>query len=273
MKISQSFNMHASYLNGFQDVYKHKSVSSTLLGIIKILSYATVIFPLISLNSYFKYKKIIELQKDLDNNLDKNKTELNAIKIFGEVIGNKNKQQEVLINYLANKIEYFEKNTDNEDLERKRFEKAFRKLTFDSQEKFFIQASKRNSMELALKWIPQDIEEFNFTLSHTKNYGKDQESYKQHTQTLLQTFPKFTNLKKLHLDLECLGYAHFINDGVALMTQKETASLGFSEDPMPIEQHTPFGEEFSHYLYYNSLFDTIKYLRTYIQKNRFGMEF
>jgi hypothetical protein len=58
MTVTCLSNLSLNYLNGFHELYEHKSVKSTLLAIAKIASYSNVILPVAALSIYFATKNI-----------------------------------------------------------------------------------------------------------------------------------------------------------------------------------------------------------------------
>lgn len=215
MRANNTLNCTRSYFNGFIDVYNHNSIRETTLGILKIISYIFIIPPVVIGIRYLKSKKIVDLQNDFDNRIDCAR----LTELFNPVNSQSSRDnaQKKLIQYLANKLLNFEKN-DNEKLEQKRFKKGFKKLSCESQIKFFSLVSKNNCLKMALKWIPKNTEELYFS-SGTPNPIHYSRENQQNVKLFLEALPRFRQLKKIELHLRGLGYySSAVDKSVRMMT-------------------------------------------------------
>lgn len=208
MKINKQIENLECYLNGFNDVYEHKSKKLVVLGFLKILSYVFVIPVLIANNQYWKNKNVLDFQNEIDSKLTKCLLIKNDIsKIFENTINPDKKQsgnQDKMIDYLINKLVNFEV-TDDKAKEQQRFEKVFHQLTFESQEKFFRKAGHLECMELALTWIPNDIKFLNF-ISGPEVPVQCAKMNRTNSQLIANKLPEFNNLEKIRLNVKGLGF-------------------------------------------------------------------
>lgn len=216
MRYDNYLNIAKSYISGFSEVRRHESFSKTLVGLLKILSYALILPPLILGCMYWKNRKIHDLQNCMDSKIDNNTIQ----DIFTQSViapENQENSQKKMMRYLVNKLVNFEKR-DNEQLERARFEKGFKQLSFESQEEFFRRAQELDCLEMALNWIPKDIKELNF-VSGLTNAVQNSSANKHNVLLLLEELPKFNQLTKIELNLRGLGfYTASVDKNVQTMT-------------------------------------------------------
>ena len=73
MRAVNNLKFAENYLSGFNDCIHHETVAKTLIGIIKIISYISIIPPIYFLYTIAKTKKIVDLQRSFDDKIDKDK--------------------------------------------------------------------------------------------------------------------------------------------------------------------------------------------------------
>lgn len=254
MRTNRVLSYSESYISGFNDVYNHKSLRQTLIGLIKILSYCLIIPPIVSRCVYLKSKKIVDMQTDIDGKIDNGRIQ----EVFTQIATAKNNPvdgENKLINYLINKLENFE-TTDNEKLERSRFGAGFKKLSFASQKEFFKRANDCKCLGMALKWIPDDITDLNF-ISGPPNPILKSSMNNSNLTLLLEEIPRFTKLKTMHLHLRGLGfYTLNVDQSVYNMTQ--------GKDVFACTQDSPCSIKFDGVTYYNYKNDTMAIVKAII---------
>lgn len=224
MRAVNNLKFAENYLSGFNDCIHHETVAKTLIGIIKIISYISIIPPIYFLYNLAKTKKIVDLQRSFDDNIDAGK----IYKTFEKTIALDNQKQNKLIDYLVNKLINFDEN-DNIELEKSRFQKAFKQLDFESQPLFFQRAHQSHCLKTALNWIPKDISALNF-ISGTANPIYYSDKSRSSLEWLLIELPTWTHLQKVRLNLQGLGfYSAEVDRSVQLMASpggKISASVG-----------------------------------------------
>lgn len=198
------------YFNGFHDVYEHKTLGTTFLGIVKILSYCFLIPPFICGSIYGANKKITDLQKEFDrefetDNASKAKqTQQVAMTIFPD-------SEKKLVQYLTDKLDNFDPSTDGDRKaeEMIKFARGFKKLSFDQQLDFFKNRTHSvDKLEMALEWIPKDITKLNF-ISGTRNVlsvFNDAVQNRNNLVIFLSKLPEFKQLKTIELNLQSVGF-------------------------------------------------------------------
>jgi hypothetical protein len=252
MRAENRLNNASDYLNGFNDVREHRSVCETITGLLKIISYALIIPPIIMGILYLKGRIVCDLQDELDGQVDQ---------IFAQTFQKNSPQRinEYLINKLINLEMY-----DDIDLEKKRFETGFKLLTFESQKEFFKMALEADRMALALQWIPNDIKELNF-VSGPKNPISDSETNRHSIKLFLEELPRFVRLEKIELDLRGVGfYGPSVDKNVQFMTQGSGRFAFIAEDDR--RTFIMNGAEYSHYNETFQIVETVVAMRTLIQQ-------
>lgn len=251
MRAVNAINYSRNYFNGFGDVCNRKTTTQALVGLLKILSYALILPPVIFRCMYFKNKKINDLQTDIDGKIDSNRMQ----EIFLQTVVKGKAQengQKKLIKYLTNKLVNFEKG-DDEELERSRFEKGFKQLSFESQGEFFKRAHAFNCLGSALRWMPKDIAELNF-ISGPPNAIYCSKINRRNVASFLEELPKFTHLKKIELNLKGLGfYTPSIDRNVQTMAIK---GISFAHSDEGSEQ--TFNVHGILYTHYNDTLPIVK---------------
>ncbi|MFI5343739.1 MAG: hypothetical protein ACHQUC_05910 [Chlamydiales bacterium] len=226
MDVRNNLEFCENYFNSFADLFQCASLGRTLKGIGKILSYSLIIPPLVIAYKYFQYRKIAQINafKDgLDNLLS---CSSNPLKIYKLVFPEKQKE---LLNYLTNKAAEIKTNGANHDLEKTRFQKGFRLLSFDQQKDFFAMAIQANVLSNVLALIPNDISELNFTSGPVRHpFGNDSQQ-REYAELLVDKLKQLTHVKKLHLDLTGLGlYCQGVHHKVLTANKFENVFANFS---------------------------------------------
>lgn len=203
----ENVNSCKSYLSGFKDVQNSNKVP---LGILKILSYALIIPPLVVIGLYLHHKKIVHLDQSYDamlNNEPSSKS--NHIHLIGEC-RNKSKIDSMnFVSYLIRKSTVLARSnlTDAVKEEQKQnFQKGFHQLSFKAQRQFFIKLINKGALSKFLQQdlLPKDIKEINFTLgnAHYRNSGANVKAAK----LFFDFMNSCDHLDKVNLDLKGLGY-------------------------------------------------------------------
>lgn len=211
-----------NYFQGFQDVAKHETPSSTFRGIAKILSYITVVPP-ISLALIHRYEHIKILNK-INTILDFYKDEYSVFQvnrqsihtklsfIKANVIFHKEKDviQDKLIDYALDQLTKIDPVQKSDELDR--FKKAFYLLTPQSQIQLFNKASSKSLLGRMICCLPTDIEELHVGYTYSPRSrgmacvtGTATERSGLDICAILNCLSGFTQLKHLHLDLTGLG--------------------------------------------------------------------
>lgn len=252
MRANNILSFTQNYSSGFDDVYNHETVSKTLVGLLKIISYALILPPLILGCMYIRSKKINELQRDIDSKIDTNKVH----EVFTTtVLGKQDDCHKKMARYLINKLVNFEK-TDDEALEKSRFEKGFKQLSFDYQQEFFKMANEEDCLKMALQWIPKDITKLNF-ISGPPNALRHSDISNRNVVYLLAELPKFTHLEKITLNLQGLG---FYGESVDLDVQRMTVpGVDFGCRADETRYFQVHGMEYGHYN------DTLNIVKTLVE--------
>lgn len=252
MRASNILSFTHNYSSGFDDVYRHETAGKTLIGLLKIISYALILPPLILGCMYLKSKKINDLQTDIDSKIDTNK----VLEVFSKAVLEKQGNcQKKMIQYLINKLNNFEK-TDDELKEKARFEQGFKQLTFDFQQEFFKKANEEGCLEMALQWTPKDITELNF-ISGPPNALRHSDISNRNMVYLLAELPKFTQLKKITLNLQGLGfYGESVDLDVQRMTVPGVVFGCRADETRYFQVH---GMEYGHYN------DTLNIVKTLVE--------
>ncbi|MFI5343308.1 MAG: hypothetical protein ACHQUC_03710 [Chlamydiales bacterium] len=260
MRATNNLKYAENYLSGFSDVINHETIGKILIGILKIISYISFLPPMYFLYASFENKKIIDLQNSFDTKFDK------ISEIFTQTIHseeNPEDRQKRLIDYLANKLVNFEE-TDNIELEKSRFEKGFRQLSFESQKDFFHAVNQSNCLETALKWIPKDITALNF-LPGSTNPINHSERNARHVKLFLEELPKFTQLETITLNLRGLGfYSAEVDKSVQIMAMPGTITACLQDKTNGLYQLN--GNTYHHYNDNFQVIQVVKDIRALISK-------
>lgn len=250
MRAVNTVDLCKDYFDGFKAVAKHESVGAVLLGLLKILTYALILPPLLLGGVYLRSKKIVEFQQSIDSKLDSVKVNIT----FANVFPSENDSKK-LITYLVNKLDNFEGN-DNAQLEKERFAKGFKLLSYEAQADFFKEAIANKCLALAVKWIPRDITYLNF-VSGAPNAIHHAWANKRNIELLLPELPTFTSLDRIELNLRGLGfYSAAADKNVQNMTNVQGLNFHYSADTQRTFEH--MGVTYHHYN------DTLPILKTIV---------
>lgn len=165
-EVNNRINFYNSYFHGLQDILEFKSAKQTALGLVKILSGFTLIVPIIFGIGYLVSKHQLKKLESLCNKVSK---ALNSDTYA---------TQKELIKFLSIKVLNHDQN---------QFEKAFNRLDYSFQEKFFAKMADKGVLVDALTLVPQDLKEINI------DFG-----YLPSSEMIDKTIEQLSKFKKLH---------------------------------------------------------------------------
>lgn len=221
--INNKINHYSSYFHGFQDLFEQKSAKKCLIGAVKIISYVSVILPVIFAIAYLsktiEKNNLVKLRNRVTKSLDHN---------FKGKIPTQNEY----IKFLTSKVR---------DKENDVFGPIFEKLTPASQGRFFADTSKTGDLTQAMKYVPKGVTQLECNLGRFENPSKFEEarvlisefnnelsqfhhlnqmvldlsgivSYSKRVEGALESRLKLSESFK-HINASCVGQYDMINDG------------------------------------------------------------
>lgn len=231
--INNKINICINYFNGFKDIQDKKKV---YLGILKIATYFTGIFPLI-------FGIIYSCE-----NLKKRKLEVITKKIESddEVV-----TQAEILKYIF--MKFADKDFD-------KFQDGFKKLELKTQELFFVKMYRKNRLEETMKQLPKDIKKLQFDCGNfsTRNVKKCRKFANQ----FLRNLPIFEKLEELNLNLRGLGF--FTDTAQRKVKRANTGILGG-------EEFIQFCDGGAWYNYHNSSIEintALFMLKKFLERNK-----
>lgn len=236
MRASEKFEMYNHYFSGFEDI-QHSG--KRLQGIAKILSYMSVILPVIFKYLEIHYKNINAIYQTFDTelNLKTNQIFTNSFNI---------NQGNNSINYLLEKVEIIDKNNilqEELQLEKERFQKGFCCLTLKNQENLFRELTDKNLLAKGMELIPRDVDKLQFrvgsSLVESVNVGKRNEA---NALIFLEKLGEFNQLKTVVLHLEGLGTIRDKAEKILKDNQllKEAEECHYKPSPLVDDRDTLF---------------------------------
>ena len=211
-KINDDLKFYGNYFNGIKDIKEHKSIGQVTLGILKIVSLATIVLPII-----FGVGYIIAESKL--NNLSELYTRVSQS--FEPEFKSARPTQKEYIKFL------FAKTQDNEY---SLFEKCFRQLESSSQNSFFRKTAQNGCLIECMKQTPKDLEKIEFNLGSFLS-PCDFKKANALIDKFIEGLVSFQNQKEIVVDMT----------GVASLTQNAESNLRLLEEFK--ESNTSFSDE------------------------------
>lgn len=203
------------YLSGFsdvKDVCTHKSGSQFLLGIVKIVSYCLLIPPIVCAALGAKYRKIVQIEDHLDQQLDTGA--LSAQVVWSRNAVGAQYTPKEFVSYLVEKVANLQVQHTKElgalipQDEKNRFQKGFRLLDAEGQKEFFKEIFSQQELRhklITLKLIPNDIKELHFCLGDGSLQSVSA-SKTEDVDRFVAQLKDFRALEVVKLDLRGLGF-------------------------------------------------------------------
>jgi hypothetical protein len=199
-----------SYFNGFYEIPRCKNRTELLSSLLKIVSYALLLPPVIVGVFYFHHKKIAILENSFNQLMD-NTEAYRAQEVFHRIHRDNSRcfKQKDIIQCLLIKISDLkceELDTAEEIKEIERIKKGFLLLSLEKQHDLFLKLIDKGLMSklLDMDLIPKDITELNFTLGESR--FQNLEANDTLATKFLSKLTEFRSLKKIRLDLKGIGF-------------------------------------------------------------------
>ncbi len=207
-KINNDLQIFGGYFKGIHEIAEHKTIGKVALGILKVISYATLLVPIIFAVGYLI---VNAKQNNLSSLYNRVTKALNPG--FNGAIPTENDY----IKFLAAKVQ---------DKEYSSFEAAFNELSPISQRVFFAKMSMEDNLIESMKQIPTDLTKIEFSFGDflgVWNFKKANNLIKE----FLIELDSFDNFEKIVVDLtRVASYTHNVQ-----LILDTSLSSSFISDP------------------------------------------
>lgn len=211
-EINHNLKFYRNYFHGIQDIIEHQSATKVGLGLLKVITYATIIVPIIFEVGYLitqsKQQKLSNLYQRVSKAVQDAQIQ---------------PSQQELTTFLIKKVQ-------DEDYEL--FTSVFKQLNLESQRTFFKVMTEKDKFGQVLEKVPEDMTEMIIGFGDffsTSDFQKAVDLIRQ----LIDRLNRFSTLKHLTIDMQEVAYCtpkviDFMKDFLALLPKFATVSKSFT---------------------------------------------